>query len=411
MADSVPIQKVRDYIQKYNIEEKLSEAVNMAIKQESTDPFRVIAEYLKTLANVRRPRAHARVDRSEREGGDGALMRAEARAICLRPRCAVDSRSQEPDDEDEEDDDVMDEEEERRMMARRGGGGATGAAPKRHVAVAAAKFEVPADWSAPVFDKPEEAKMFLKDTMAANKLMKSLAPSDREQLMHAFKEVKFGKGDAIITQGDKGDKFYILDKGSADISITGKGSVMKATKGIAFGELALLHNAPRAATVTAEEDVSAWELDEISFKMILMGKSQTDSTEYKAMLMGVPVIQQALNKGALSEAQVTELAGVMREEEHPEGRNIITEGEEGHHFYIVRSGEVKCTKGTPANEVSKRLTKGDFFGELALLSSDKRAATVTATQTTSVLVITRAEFTRLLGSLTDILASSTSYGS
>merc|ERR1719337_317460 len=78
----------------------------------------------------------------------------------------------------------------------------------------------------------------------------------------------------IIKQGDKGDNFYILDEGECDISIEGKGVVMTATKGIAFGELALLHNAPRAATVVAEEAVEAFELDETSFKMILMGKSQ-----------------------------------------------------------------------------------------------------------------------------------------
>ena len=42
-----------DYIVKYGIEEKLSEAVNVAIKQESTDPFRVISEYLKQFAEVR----------------------------------------------------------------------------------------------------------------------------------------------------------------------------------------------------------------------------------------------------------------------------------------------------------------------------------------------------------------------
>ena len=53
MADSVPVQKVKDYIVKYGIEEKLSEAVNVAIKQESTDPFRVISEYLKQFAEVR----------------------------------------------------------------------------------------------------------------------------------------------------------------------------------------------------------------------------------------------------------------------------------------------------------------------------------------------------------------------
>jgi len=55
MADTVSsIQKVRDYITKYGIEEKLSEAVNQAIKQESTDPFRVISMYLAQFAEVPR---------------------------------------------------------------------------------------------------------------------------------------------------------------------------------------------------------------------------------------------------------------------------------------------------------------------------------------------------------------------
>ena len=49
----------------------------------------------------------------------------------------------------------------------------------------------------------------------------------------------------------------------SDISIAGKGTVLKATKGIAFGELALLHNAPRAATVTTESDVIVFFLDEV----------------------------------------------------------------------------------------------------------------------------------------------------
>lgn len=39
------------------------------------------------------------------------------------------------------------------------------------------------------------------------------------------------------SQGDEGDLFYVLYDGTADISITGKGSVMKASKGVAFGEV------------------------------------------------------------------------------------------------------------------------------------------------------------------------------
>ena len=60
----------------------------------------------------------------------------------------------------------------------------------------------------------------------------------------------------------------------------------------------------------------------------------------------------------------------------------------------------------PSNklQVSRRLTRGDFFGELALLSSDKRAATVTAVNPVTVLSLKRDEFTRLLGPLKDIMS-------
>ena len=51
----------------------------------------------------------------------------------------------------------------------------------------------------------------------------------------------------------------MLESGTCDITVKGKGSVMKASRGVAFGELALLFNQPRAATVTAESDVVVWQ--------------------------------------------------------------------------------------------------------------------------------------------------------
>ena len=74
-----------------------------------------------------------------------------------------------------------------------------------------------------------------------------------------MQKVKFAAGDVIIKQGDEGDRFYVLESGTCDITVKGKGSVMKASRGVAFGELALLFNQPRAATVTAESDVVVWQ--------------------------------------------------------------------------------------------------------------------------------------------------------
>ena len=118
------------------------------------------------------------------------------------------------------------------------------------------------------------------------------------------------QGEKIITQGEAGDMFYITGSGTCDISVNGN-SVMTAEAGIAFGELALLHNAPRAATVTATTPVQVWALDEISFKMILMGKSQTDHTTYKEFLTKVPILAN------LTEMERQELAGNLKEQVPP----------------------------------------------------------------------------------------------
>lgn len=77
----------------------------------------------------------------------------------------------------------------------------------------------------------------------------------------------------------------------------------------------------------------------------------------------------------------------------PAGQVLVREGERGHEFYVVLSGEVAVTVGD--QEVA-RLGDGDFFGELALLDPAPRDATVTATSPSEVLVISDTRFAPLL---------------
>jgi len=211
--------------------------------------------------------------------------------------------------------------------------------------------------------------------------------------MRAFQEVRFKQGQQIIKQGEPGDRFYLLDSGTCDIAVHGKGTVMKAERGVAFGELALLHDAPRAATVTAESDVVAWQVDATTFKSILMSKSKADAHDYASFIKEVPLLK------SLSKADVRSLLDALEEHAFAAGQQIVREGDAGDAFFIVRDGEVKCTAKKSNVEVSRRLKRSDFFGELALLSSAKRAATVTAVVPTSVLRLERLAFERILGPL------------
>ena len=160
-AGDETLQTVKAYIAKYNLEEELSNAVNEAIKLDSDDPYKVISDYLKKFAN-----------------------------------------KDDEDDYDEDDDEIIAEDDEpvMRAVGRRG-------------QVAAKAFEVPKDWVAPVYEKTADEAAFLKEVMATNKLMKALSPSDREMLKDAFQKKDFASGEAIITQGDAGDIFYVLASG------------------------------------------------------------------------------------------------------------------------------------------------------------------------------------------------------
>ena len=361
-AHAAQLTAVQQYLTQFGIEQHVSNAVNMAIKQNSDDPFRIISDYLRKLAKDQ--------------------------------------------DASAEDDEVTDEHEELLLSEKRMAG-VRGSC--RRPAVNVPVPNVPVGWSPPVHDKPQAAKEFLKGALSCNRLMKTLTPSDHDALVLAFELKTFADGKQLTRQGERANTFYILEAGVADISIMGKGSVMKATRGVAFGELALIQGAPSpatsAATVTAESKVSAWALDEAAFKTILMNKAQQDAHDYARFLTNVPILQHCIERGDLEEAQLLELARCLREVEYPAGRVILAEGDEGNHFFLVRSGEVKCTQGPESKVQGKHLGRGDFFGELALLSTDQRAATVTAVQPTQVLMISRSEFTSMLGSLSDMITS------
>lgn len=104
-------------------------------------------------------------------------------------------------------------------------------------------------------------------------------------------------GEVVITQGDDGDNLYIVDQGELDCyrksARTNEESYLKLYgPGDAFGELALLYNAPRAATIIAKNDVICFALDRECFNHIVKDAATRKREAYEAFLGKVELLDQ-----------------------------------------------------------------------------------------------------------------------
>ncbi len=91
-----------------------------------------------------------------------------------------------------------------------------------------------------------------------------LPEAQLEQLARALDEERAAPGTAVVREGEQGDRFYIVASGELDVSVDGS-SVRTLHGGDHFGEIALLRDVPRTATVTARSDVALFVLDQDEF--------------------------------------------------------------------------------------------------------------------------------------------------
>ena len=97
-----------------------------------------------------------------------------------------------------------------------------------------------------------------------------LSPPVLEQLAARLTPVHAHAGDEIIRVGDHGDRFYVVDKGEVEILVDGE-PPRREGEGTYFGEIALLHDVPRTATVRAASDVDLYALDRDDFLPAVTG--------------------------------------------------------------------------------------------------------------------------------------------
>jgi len=102
------------------------------------------------------------------------------------------------------------------------------------------------------------------ELLRGNPIFAPLPPSILEQLAESLEEVQVAAGQEVVRQGETGDRFYLVDEGTLDVSVDGR-PAPSLGPGEAFGEIALLRDVPRTATVKARTDAVLYALDRSHF--------------------------------------------------------------------------------------------------------------------------------------------------
>ncbi|XP_059221363.1 cGMP-dependent protein kinase, isozyme 2 forms cD5/T2 isoform X2 [Stomoxys calcitrans] len=190
------------------------------------------------------------------------------------------------------------------------------------------------------------------------------------------------------------------DDGRVEVSREGKYlSTLSGAK--VLGELAILYNCQRTATITAITECKLWAIERQCFQTIMMRTGLIRQAEYTDFLKSVPIFKN------LQEDTLIKISDVLEETHYQQGDYIVRQGARGDTFFIISKGQVKVTIKQPNTQEEKFiriLTKGDFFGEKALQGDDLRTANIICDSPDGVtcLVIDRETFNQLISNLDEI---------
>jgi len=200
-------------------------------------------------------------------------------------------------------------------------------------------------------------------------------------------------GGIVFAAGSVGDRFYLVRSGRLR-AVAPDGKVLSMMiPGEGFGELALLDNTERSATVEAMDDVELWSLGRGHFnrwvkdRYEIAARIRADRAERDA-LAGLPFFK------GLSGQELGRIAARMRTRRFADGEAVFYAGEAGDRYYVIREGAALVT--LPDGQLVRRIGPGDGFGDIALLYNRPRTATVTADGTLVAASLEREDFVALV---------------
>ena len=217
-------------------------------------------------------------------------------------------------------------------------------------------------------------------------LFARLGRRELQSMLEALELRHFAPGEMIVAEGEPGGSLFALVEGSVEVLRTLKSGRRRTVaflgEGDFFGEMALLSDVPRLASVRAFEPTAALELTRERLERIARehpSVSEVLQTFHRERLLGDVLRANPLFRLLPAERREA-LARDFQLRTRPEGAVIIEQGQEVDALYLLLRGECKVSHRHPdgSEYMLRTLREGDVFGEIALMLGLPATATIRA---------------------------------
>ena len=215
-------------------------------------------------------------------------------------------------------------------------------------------------------------------------LLSGLGQRALQSVLEALEPRVFEPGETIVEEGQSGNSMFAIVEGSVEVLRTLKSGrrrmVAYLGEGDFFGEMSLLSDVPRLATVKAFERTAVLELTRERLERILQRHSSVEEVLrgfHRERLLG-----DVLRSNPLFQAFTPEQRQALGRDfqlcSRPAGALVLEQGQEVDALYLLLRGQCEVLHQYPDGKASflRRLGEGDLFGEISLMLGLPATATV-----------------------------------
>lgn len=198
----------------------------------------------------------------------------------------------------------------------------------------------------------------------------------RARLLADATRVSFAPGSDVIREGDPGDAVYAIVGGR--VRVTQRGTVVASPRApLVVGEMAVLSDEARSATVTALTRLRAYRMSAAAIRDLAVSRPdfRRELAGFARVRVGNNFLRRSSPFADLPASAIEALAAKLEPVAFEPGAMVLREGESGDDAYLIREGAVDVTRGERALAT---LGAGAFVGEVSALTGTQRTATVRA---------------------------------